>query len=81
MLFRESQRRVGLVDLTSSLDSGTFFFCRAMTLQFASVSEIIGGSVLVEQWYFPIRDWGQAAVTAGLEAMPLPSGDHGGYSG
>ena len=37
----------------------------AMTLQFASVSEIIGGSVLVEQ-VFSYPGIGQAAVTAGL---------------
>ena len=37
----------------------------AMTLQFASVSEIFGGSVLVEQVFsYPVL--GQAAVTAGL---------------
>ena len=36
----------------------------AMTLQFASVSEIIGGSVLVEQ-VFSYPGLGQAAVTAG----------------
>ena len=37
----------------------------AMTLQFASISEIIGGSVLVEQ-VFSYRGLGQAAVTAVL---------------
>ena len=37
----------------------------AMTLQFASVSEIIGGSVLVEQ-VFSYPGLGQAAVTAGM---------------
>ena len=37
----------------------------AMTLQFASVSEIFGGSVLVEQ-VFSYPGLGQAAVTAGL---------------
>ncbi|MCI8510458.1 MAG: ABC transporter permease [Lachnospiraceae bacterium] len=37
----------------------------AVTLQFASVSEIIGGSVLVEQ-VFSYPGLGQAAVTAGL---------------
>lgn len=37
----------------------------AMTLQFASVSEIFGGSVLVEQ-AFSYPGIGQAAVTAGL---------------
>ena len=37
----------------------------AITLQFASVSEIIGGSVLVEQ-VFSYPGLGQAAVTAGL---------------
>ena len=37
----------------------------AMTLQFSSVSEIIGGSVLVEQ-VFSYPGLGQAAVTAGL---------------
>ena len=51
---RESQRRVGLVDLTSH--GLRNILLPAMTLQFASVSEIIGGSVLVEQ-VFPIRDW------------------------
>ena len=43
----------------------------ALTLQFASVSEIIGGSVLVEQ-VFSYPGLGQAAVTAGLGSdMPL----------
>lgn len=43
----------------------------AMTLQFASVSEIFGGSVLVEQ-VFSYPGLGQAAVTAGLGSdMPL----------
>ncbi len=43
----------------------------AITLQFASVSEIIGGSVLVEQ-VFSYPGLGQAAVTAGLGSdMPL----------
>ena len=37
----------------------------AMTLQFASVSEIFGGSVLVEQ-VFSYPGLGRAAVTAGL---------------
>jgi len=37
----------------------------ALTLQFASISEIIGGSVLVEQ-VFSYPGIGQAAVTAGL---------------
>ncbi len=37
----------------------------ALTLQFASVSEIVGGSVLVEQ-VFSYPGLGQAAVTAGL---------------
>lgn len=37
----------------------------AMTLQFASISEIFGGSVLVEQ-IFSYPGLGQAAVTAGL---------------
>ena len=37
----------------------------AMTLQFASISEIVGGSVLVEQ-VFSYPGLGQAAVTAGL---------------
>lgn len=37
----------------------------AMTLQFASISEIFGGSVLVEQ-VFSYPGIGQAAVTAGL---------------
>lgn len=43
----------------------------AITLQFASVSEIIGGSVLVEQ-VFSYPGLGQAAVTAGLGSdVPL----------
>lgn len=43
----------------------------AMTLQFASVSEIFGGSVLVEQ-VFSYPGLGQAAVTAGLGSdVPL----------
>ena len=43
----------------------------AITLQFASVSEIIGGSVLVEQ-VFSYPGLGQAAVTAGLGGdLPL----------
>lgn len=43
----------------------------AITLQFASISEIIGGSVLVEQ-VFSYPGLGQAAVTAGLGSdMPL----------
>ena len=37
----------------------------AVTLQFASVSEIVGGSVLVEQ-VFSYPGLGQATVTAGL---------------
>lgn len=37
----------------------------AITLQFASISEIFGGSVLVEQ-VFSYPGLGQAAVTAGL---------------
>ena len=37
----------------------------ALTLQFASISEIFGGSVLVEQ-VFSYPGLGQAAVTAGL---------------
>ncbi|MEG0873682.1 MAG: ABC transporter permease [Clostridiales bacterium] len=37
----------------------------AMTLQFASISEIFGGSVLVEQ-VFSYPGLGQAAITAGL---------------
>ena len=41
----------------------------AMTLQFSSVSEIIGGAVLVEQVFSYL---GQAAVTAGLGSdVPL----------
>lgn len=40
----------------------------AMTLQFASVSEIIGGSVLVEQ-VFPIRAWGRRRLRRVREAM------------
>ena len=43
----------------------------ALTLQFSSVSEIIGGSVLVEQ-VFSYPGLGQAAVTAGLGSdLPL----------
>ena len=43
----------------------------AVTLQFASAGEIIGGSVLVEQ-VFSYPGLGQAAVTAGLGSdMPL----------
>ena len=43
----------------------------ALTLQFASISEIIGGSVLVEQ-VFSYPGLGQAAVAAGLGSdMPL----------
>ena len=43
----------------------------AITLQFASVSEIIGGSVLVEQ-VFSYPGLGQAAVNAGLGSdLPL----------
>ena len=43
----------------------------AMTLQFASISEIFGGSVLVEQT-FSYPGLGQAAVTAGLGSdVPL----------
>ena len=43
----------------------------AITLQFASVSEIIGGSVLVEQ-VFSYPGLGQAVVTAGLGSdLPL----------
>ena len=43
----------------------------AMTLQFAFISEIIGGSVLVEQ-VFSYPGLGQAAVTAGLGSdLPL----------
>ena len=43
----------------------------AITLQFASISEIIGGSVLVEQ-VFSSPGLGQAAVTAGLGSdLPL----------
>ena len=43
----------------------------AMTLQFASISEIFGGSVLVEQ-VFSYPGLGQAAVTAGLGGdLPL----------
>ena len=42
-----------------------------MTLQFVSISEIIGGSVLVEQ-VFSYPGLGQAAVTAGLGSdLPL----------
>ena len=43
----------------------------AITLQFASISELIGGSVLVEQ-VFSYPGLGQAAVTAGLGGdLPL----------
>lgn len=43
----------------------------AITLQFASVSEIFGGSVLVEQ-IFSYPGLGQAAVTAGIGSdVPL----------
>lgn len=43
----------------------------AMTLQFASISEIFGGSVLVEQ-VFSYPGLGQAAITAGLGSdIPL----------
>ena len=43
----------------------------AMTLQFASISEIIGGSVLVEQ-VFSYPGLGQAAVAAGTGSdVPL----------
>lgn len=43
----------------------------AITLQFSSISEIIGGSVLVEQ-VFSYPGLGQASVTAGLGSdMPL----------
>lgn len=46
----------------------------AITLQFASISEIIGGSVLVEQ-VFSYPGLGQAAVTAGLGSdVPLLMG-------
>lgn len=46
----------------------------AMTLQFASISEIIGGSVLVEQ-VFSYPGLGQAAVTAGTGSdVPLLMG-------
>ena len=43
----------------------------AMTLQFASVSEIIGGSVLVEQ-VFSYPGLGQAAVVAGTGSDDVP---------
>jgi peptide/nickel transport system permease protein len=43
----------------------------AITLQFAAISEIFGGSVLVEQ-VFSYPGLGQAAVSAGLGSdMPL----------
>ena len=43
----------------------------ALTLQFASIGEIVGGSVLVEQ-VFSYPGLGQAAVSAGLGSdMPL----------
>ena len=48
-----------------------FVLLPAITLQFASVSEIIGGSVLVEQ-VFSYPGLGQAAVEAGLGSdLPL----------
>ncbi len=46
----------------------------ALTLQFASISEIFGGSVLVEQ-VFSYPGLGQAAVSAGLGSdIPLLMG-------
>ena len=43
----------------------------AITIHFASISEIFGGSVLIEQ-VFSYPGMGQAAVTAGLGSdMPL----------
>ena len=46
----------------------------ALTLQFAAISEIFGGSVLVEQ-VFSYPGLGQAAVTAGLGSdVPLLMG-------
>ena len=52
-----------------------------MTLQFASISEIFGGSVLVEQ-VFSYLGLGQAAVTAGLgETSPLLLEHHGDQRG
>ncbi len=46
----------------------------AITLQFASISEIVGGSVLVEQ-VFSYPGLGQAAITAGLGGdAPLLAG-------
>ena len=43
----------------------------SVTLQFASISEVFGGSVLVEQ-VFSYPGLGQAAVSAGLGSdMPL----------
>ena len=46
----------------------------ALTLQFASISEIIGGSVLVEQ-VFSYPGLGQAAVAAGTGSdVPLLMG-------
>ena len=46
----------------------------ALTLQFASISEIFGGSVLVEQ-VFSYPGLGQTAVTAGLGSdVPLLMG-------
>ena len=52
---RQALRRHGLRNLALP----------ALTLQFASISEIFGGSVLVEQ-VFSYPGLGQAAVTAGL---------------
>lgn len=46
------------------------------TLQFGSISEIFGGSVLVEQ-VFSYPGLGQAAVTAwGWEAIPASAGNY-----
>ena len=52
-------------------ESGRAILLPAITLQFTSISEIIGGSVLVEQ-VFSYPGLGQAAVTAGLGSdLPL----------
>ena len=46
----------------------------ALTLQFASISEILAVLFLWNR-YFPIRGWGQAAVSAGLGSdIPLLMG-------
>ncbi len=52
----------------------------ALTLQFTSVSEIVGGSVLVEQ-VFSYPGLGQAAVTAGLGDAHAARGHRAGHLG